>query len=165
MEDLIKEALKLCGFSTSKEARINLIEWARGHMVESDHGLEHLDLSDWLTTIGIASPDTILPAEMYFRKHLDKDVIVNMCERLKKKKLNATKREIHELCFGAEYINEHLDKIKDLSHAINYVLAIFNRGGWETPEGFEETFPDYVTKSTTPLPEYKSTIKQSDVIH
>ncbi len=165
MEGLIKEALKLCGFSTDDESVMNLKSWAIGHMVDDENGLEHLDLNDWLTTVGICSPTTILPSHIYFIKQLDDDLIIKMCERLRKKKLNATKREIYELCFEAINLNENLSKIKDLNHAINYVIIIFSKGEWETPPGFEETFPAYVVKSNIKIPACNNSSSTSATIH
>lgn len=167
MDNLISQALTLCGFSSSINSIDALKSWALAHMVDNKEELVHLDLNDWLTTIGIASPEVLLPDYMYFVSEISDDVITKVCDRLKAKKLTATKREIHELAWWAVEINENLDKITDIKHAINYVLVMFKSGGWETPSGFEEALKFYATKAPEfiPLQKNQSHCENNKVIH
>ena len=146
MDELIKQALVVCGFSECQESIDVLRECAILHMVDSANELIYLELQDWIYTIGICEPDHLLPEYMYFLKEIDDFVISRIHNSLAKKNLRATAREIHELAFQAIEINENLDKIKDIIHAINYVIVIFKSGGWETPCGFEDFFLLYKTK-------------------
>lgn len=142
----ISNALLSCGFQSKKDDIFNLISWAINHMVDSPKEIIYLTQDDWITTIGIMSPDTILPAKAYYLKGLENDVVDKICNILKRKRLNATKREIHELAYEADQLNENYDKIADMKHAINYVIKIFQCGGWIVPVGFEDEFISYKRK-------------------
>lgn len=165
MKELIKKALACCGFSTCDESINGLISWAMHHMVDDEYGLQHLDIDDWLMTIGISSPDCILPSHLYYHKKLDDDLVHKMCCRLNRKFLKATKKEIHALCYDAVNLNENLDTIQDLNHAINYVIVMFSKGGWYIPNGFEEEFTEYAEKSLVVMPKYVHLKSKSEILH
>ena len=149
---LIEESLKLCGFRHDQDDVKNLVSWAIDHMVDSPQEIGFLELNDWITTVGIMAPNAILPATAYKITGLKQDVIEMICKSLKRKKLNATKRDIHELAFEADQLNENYEKINDMKHAVNYVVKIFECGRWQTPEGFEDEFSFYQRKVTPLIP-------------
>ncbi len=155
---LICDTLKQCGFSHSQEDINNLIEWALEHMVDSYQEIHFLENSDWISTIGIMAPKVILPTEHYAMVGLKTDVIEMVCRALKRKKINATRREVHELVFEAEQLEENYEKINDMRHAVNYVVKIFENGGWQTPEGFDDKF-DFYRHKVKPL------IPTKNIIH
>lgn len=149
---LIEESLKMCGFSHDEDDKNNLVSWALDYMVDSHQEIGFLELEDWITTVGIMAPNVILPATAYKIDGLKQDVIEMICKSLKRKKTNATKREIHELAFEADQLNENYEIINDMKHAVNYVVKIFCRNGWQTPEGFEDAFSFYKRKVTPLIP-------------
>lgn len=152
--ELIIESLELCGFHPDPQSIDNMKLWAMKHIVDSSSEFIYLQLDDWLRLINIISPELILPDHMYFMKGLNEKYISILCKTLKKKKLEATIRQVQEMAFRAEELNEYDDKINDMKHAVNYVIKIFLNDRWETPIGFEDKFFCYRKKIPSP-PRYE----------
>lgn len=90
-------------------------------------------------------PDIVLYYERYLTidsEKLNPIIIYLIVERLQKKRLSADIQTIHELCYLAYQLFEN-KKVINYTHGANYVIRIYERGAWVSPNGFFEEFPMY----------------------
>lgn len=142
INNTISLALNNCGFNADDDSIQKMKNWAIEHLVDLESELNELYLDDWYYLINIISPSTILPYHCYFNKYLCPITVYLIWERLKGKKLSASKRIFQELAYQAKK-NEHNLKFKSLTHSVNYVIKIYESGNWITPDEFETVFNIY----------------------
>ncbi len=102
-------------------------------------------LEDFTEYSSAAYPNHVLWYKCYEHPNICNIILYLIVERLQLKDIEATKREIHALCFQAQ------ERVKsgqahDETHAANYVLKIFQSGAWNEPYDFVFEFPEYKRK-------------------
>lgn len=84
------------------------------------------------------NPLSFFPPDFYDHPSLSRDMLDILVRELRKKKIEATRRQVQEMAFAAHDAYENNGEISSRKHAINYTIKGFRSGEWKTPFGFDE---------------------------
>lgn len=138
---IIGSILKRCRIKNSEE-NIHAVLTGIEKLISFEKNLPYSAIESSIYEFLHERTDHVLYFEAYLTDKIINIIIYLVVDRLTYKNIDATKRQVHEICYYASQLFKE-DKAESYSHAVNSAVKVFQTCDWFTPYGFLEEFSEY----------------------
>ena len=141
--NILENLLQRSRFHSSKEDVLYLIDLLYEEFGELNLEIEPLDPKYFYLLNLERYPNKIIYFEAYLHNSIDRIITYLVIDRLTRKNIDASIKQVHEICFYAQFLFNN-ERAENYTHAINSAIKVFVTKDWEEPYGFIDEFPEYL---------------------